>query len=240
MQTINDYDLNQEYERTAWTAERKSALVTRVYTKLTLSILALALIEALVFALVGADAVVAFTAQNVKLMGGFLLLLCIVGPMVGNAVLARNPSRGAMYALLGYYVLLESAILLPILAVAALYFGTTIIWQACGLTVALFLALSSAVFITRKDFSFLRSFLVFTGFAAIILIVLSLIMGFELGMWFTVALIFFACGYILYDTSNMLLYSQDDDDIICTISLFTSVMTLFFYILRLLMELNRR
>ncbi len=240
MQTINDYDLQEQYDRTAWTAERKSALVTRVYTKLTLSVLALALIEALVFALVGAEAVVAFTAHNVKLAGGLLLLLCIVGPMVGNAILARNPTRGKMYALLGYYVLLESAILLPLLAIAAVYFGTTIIWQACGLTAAMFVALSSAVFITRKDFSFLRSFLVFTGFAAIILIVLSMLFGFELGTWFTVALIFFACGYILYDTSNMLLYSQDDDDILCTISLFTSLMTLFFYILRLLMEVNRR
>ena len=94
MQTINDYNLQEQYDRTAWTAERKSALVTRVYTKLTLSVLALALIEALVFALVGAEAVVAFTAQNVKLAGGLLLLLCIVGPMVGNAILARNPTRG--------------------------------------------------------------------------------------------------------------------------------------------------
>lgn len=100
MQTINDYNLQEQYDRTAWTAERKSALVTRVYTKLTLSVLALALIEALVFALVGAEAVVAFTAQNVKLAGGLLLLLCIVGPMVGNAILARNPTRGKMYALL--------------------------------------------------------------------------------------------------------------------------------------------
>ena len=215
MQTINDYNLQEQYDRTAWTAERKSALVTRVYTKLTLSVLALALIEALVFALVGAEAVVAFTAQNVKLAGGLLLLLCIVGPMVGNAILARNPTRGKMYALLGYYVLLESAILLPLLAIAAVYFGTTIIWQACGLTAAMFVALSSG---EEYDKLF----------------------GFELGTWFTVALIFFACGYILYDTSNMLLYSQDDDDILCTISLFTSLMTLFFYILRLLMEVNRR
>lgn len=240
MNVMNDYDLREQYDRTAWTAERKSALVTRVYTKLTFSILALALIEALVFALFGAESIVAFAQQNIKLMGGALLLLCIFGPMVGNAILARNPSRGTMYALLGYYILLEAAILLPILAVAALFFGPTIIWQACGLTVAMFIALSASVFMTRKDFTFLRSFLLFTGIAAIILIAASFLFGFELGTWFTVALIFFACGYILYDTSNMLLYSQDEDDIICTIALFTSVMTLFFYILRLLMELNRR
>ena len=73
----------------------------------------------------------------------------------------------------------------------------------------------------------------------LILIAAALLFGFHLGMWFTIAVIFLACGYILYDTSVMMRYAEPDDDIICTINLFTSVMTLFFYILRLLMELNR-
>ncbi|MGI6401931.1 MAG: Bax inhibitor-1 family protein [Thermoguttaceae bacterium] len=220
-------------------AEATGRLVASVYTKLTLSVIALALIEFAVFALVGAETVVAYFSANVALASIVLISLCIVGPIVGNVVLSKNPSRGAQYGLLAFYILLESAILLPILAIAAMFFGTTIIWQAIGLAASLFIALSAAVFFTRTDFSFLRTGLFFVGIAALMLIVASLIFNFVLGTWFSVALILFACGYILYGTSTMLLDADESHDIILTISLFTSIVTLFFYILRLLMALNR-
>lgn len=239
MQYENEYDLSNQYDRGLQAVEAKSSFITRVYTKLALSILALAGIEAAVFGIVGAEKILAFTESHLLAMGLVFLAMCVAGPFISNAVLASNPSRPTQYGLLAFNILIEATFLFPLLAVAGLYFGSALIWQACGLTASLFIALSAAVFVTRIDFSFLRSFLTFCGFAALILIAAALLFGFHLGMWFTIAVIFLACGYILYDTSVMMRYAEPDDDIICTINLFTSVMTLFFYILRLLMELNR-
>jgi FtsH-binding integral membrane protein len=102
-----------------------------------------------------------------------------------------------------------------------------------------FVALTAAVFVTRKDFSFLRSFLVFASFAALGLILASLIFGFTLGIVFTGAMIALACGYILYDTSNVMLHCDETMDVVASIELFASLMTLFYYILHLLLSLNR-
>jgi hypothetical protein len=71
-------------------------------------------------------------------------------------------------------------------------------------TLALFGALTAVVFITRKDFSFLRGILMFGGFAAMGLIVVAILFNFNLGPIFIYAMIALSCGYILYYTSNVL------------------------------------
>jgi FtsH-binding integral membrane protein len=71
------------------------------------------------------------------------------------------------------------------------------------------------------------------------LILASLIFGFSLGIVFTGAMIALACGYILYDTSNVMLHCDETMDVVASIELFASLMTLFYYILHLLLSLNR-
>ena len=83
---------------------------------------------------------------------------------------------------LGLYVLLEAVIFMPIIFLA-MYFtdGTAILSQAGIITLALFGGLTAVVFLTRVDFSFLRSILVIGGFVALGLIVAGAIFGFDLG-----------------------------------------------------------
>lgn len=220
--------------------ETRAKIVTRVYANLTGAVVAFAAIVALIFAAVGPVAIATFVQHNVKLVSFGLLALCIGGPFIGNAILKANPSRVGQYFLLGFYVLMYVGIFLPVLAFAVLMVGSAqLIWQATGLTIALFAALSSAVFMTRKDFSFMRAFLFYAGIASLIVIVAALITGFSLGTWFSVAMIFLACGYILFETSDVMLRTPEGAEVVAAVELFASVMMLFYYVLRLLMAFNR-
>lgn len=222
-------------------ADARSTFLVKTYLNLTGAVLAFAALTAVVFAVCGVANIAQFMQENMKLTSLILLALCLVGPTIGNHIVGANPSRPAQYGLLGFYVLLYTAIFLPILTYAMILTGDgSLIWKATGLTGSLFVALSAAVFLTRADFSFLRSLLVFTGFAAMILIVASFVFGFNLGVWFSVGMIFLACGFVLYDTSNLIYRYGAEDHVFAAISLFSSLMTLFYYILRILMAFNRR
>ena len=99
-----------------------------------------------------------------------------------------------------------------------------------------FSALTAAVFITRKDFSFLRTFLVFGGFAAMGLILVAIVFGLHLGAFFLYAMIALACGYILYDTSNVLHHYRIGQHVAASLALFASVALLFWYLVQLFMS----
>ena len=66
------------------------------------------------------------------------------------------------------------------------------------------------VFSTRKDFSFLGAILGWCGVVALLLIVSGAIFGFELGTFFSVAMIALAGGAILHDTSKVLHHFPED------------------------------
>ena len=76
----------------------------------------------------------------------------------------------------------------------------------------------------------------FGGFAALGLIACGIIFNFELGAMFTYAMIAFACAYILYDTSNVMLHYRTSQYVAASLALFASVALLFWYVLRLFMS----
>ena len=61
----------------------------------------------------------------------------------------------------------------------------------------------------------------------------SVIFGFNMGTWFSVAMIGFAGGAILYDTSNVLHRFPEDRYVGAALELFASVALMFWYVLRL-------
>jgi FtsH-binding integral membrane protein len=91
-------------------------------------------------------------------------------------------------------------------------------------------------FFTRADFSFLRSFLMIGGFVAIGAIVCGLIFDFNLGVWFSAAMVLFASISILYNTSQVLHNYSTNQHVAAALSLFGSVAMLFWYILRIFMS----
>ena len=99
-----------------------------------------------------------------------------------------------------------------------------------------FAALTLVVFLTRKDFSFLRGILMWGGIIGLLLIVAGAIFGFNLGTYFSVGMVALAGASILYDTSNVLHHYPEDRYVAAALELFASVALMLWYVLRLLMS----
>ena len=168
--------------------------------------------------------------------------LLVLGLFMGVSWLAdkwanSDTSRGMQYAGLGLYVCAESLIFTPILLFANMKYPG-VIADAAVLTLFLFGGLTATVFITKKDFSFMRGALTMAGFGAMGLIVASVLFGFQLGTLFSGVMILLAAGYVLYYTSNVLHHYRSSQYVAASLALFSAIALLFWYVLRLLMSLR--
>ncbi len=211
--------------------------LVKTYLHLIGAVVAFICIESVVISMFK-ESLISIMQSNPRGMSIVLIILCFAGPFLGNMIINSSKSIVGHYVALAFYVLMYVCLFIPILTYALVFApgGAAIVGQAAGVTVVLFAFLTVTVFVTGKDFSFLRAFLVFASLAAIGLIVASLIFGFQLGLIFTYFMIALACCYILYDTSNVMLHYPVQGYVIASVELFASVMMLFFYILRLFLS----
>jgi hypothetical protein len=151
-----------------------------------------------------------------------------------------DTSSTTQYLGLGLYVAASAVLLAPLLVVASVYGGAEIIGTAALITAVVFSGLTGYVLVSGKDFSFLGGALSVLGFAAVGLIVCSVVFGFTLGVVFTVAMIALVCGYIVYDTSTIQRHYPINKHVAASLALLASVVTLFWYVLQLLLYLQRR
>ena len=218
-------------------ADERAGFIAKTYAHLAGAIAVFMGLEAVLLSLPGIENLVGMMIGTrygwLVVLGLFMVVSWIADGWARSAV-----SPGTQYLGVGLYVAAEAVIFVPILFIAQ-RIDTQIIPMAGGTTLALFGALTAIVFITRKDFSFLRTILMFGGFAALGLIVVAVLFNFTLGPIFTYAMIAFACGYILYDTSNVLHHYRIGQHIAAALALFASVALLFWYILRLFMSSRR-
>jgi FtsH-binding integral membrane protein len=191
--------------------------------------------------------------------------LIVIALFMGVGYLAQRlaqseTSRVVQLLGLGIFVVMESLLLQPILWRLIAQFGhprrmfvtgeglglalsgqaASILMQAIIITLAIFVGLTLTVFLTKKDFSFMRGALSIGSFAALGVILASLLFGFSLGALFCGALILLMAGYILYQTSLVMSYFPPTGYVAAALMLFSTVATLFWYVLQLLMSLNRR
>ena len=164
------------------------------------------------------------------ILGGFM----VVG-WLATHVAHTVQSKPLQYVALVGFVVAEAIIFLPLLALA-MAMQPGIVESAVGVTLLGTAGLTAVAFITRKDFSFLRGILVWGGILALVGIVASVLFGFELGTWFSVAMIGFAGAAVLYDTSNILHHYPEDRYVAAALQLFASVALMFWYVLRLFMS----
>lgn len=141
-------------------------------------------------------------------------------------------SKLLQYLALALYVAAEVAIFVPLLHYAQA-FAPGAIESAAQTTIAAFLALTLVAFMTRYDFSFLGAFLRYGFLLALMAIPLGIVFGFGLGTWFSIAMVAFAGGAILFDTSNVLHHYPEDRYVGAALELFASLALLFWYVLRL-------
>ncbi len=214
----------------------RAGFIGKTYLHLVAAVAALVLLE---FFLLQTSLAEPLVGLMVGSRYGWLIVL---GLFMGVNWLANSwalsaTSLSKQYLGLGLYVAAQAVVLLPMI-----YFATTVpayagvVSSAAVATLALFAGLTAVVFVTRKDFSFLRSALLFGGFAAMGLIACAILFNFSLGPIFTYAMIALACLYILYDTSNVLHHYRIGQHVAASLALFSSVVLLFWYILRLFMS----
>lgn len=217
-------------------ASDRSLFIRNTYLHMAGAILAFVLLELVYFSLFKNQIESAVVLLH-KTQWAWLIVL---GAFVGVSWLAESwarggASRGMQYAGLGLYVFAESIIFAPLLYLAN-EFAPGAITSAAIMTLIITGGLSLVVYVSRVDFSFLRMFLYFGGLAAISLIVASLVMGFDMGVWFPMAMVVLAGGYILYQTSNILHHYRTDQYVAAALSLFAAVALLFWYVLQLFMR----
>ncbi len=217
------------------TDEARVTFYKKTYTHLAGAVLLFVLVETLFFQV---DFIVNFA---LSLTGGFSWLLLLGGFMLvtnyAEKMAIKSTDTNMHYAGLILYVVAEAFIFIPLIfiAMAVAEDGNfSILNQAAILTLSLFTGLSAIVFMTKKDFSFLKSALTIGFFIAIGLIVAGTIFGFNLGLWFSAGMIVLASGSILYQTSNMIHKYQENQYVAASLGLFASLMLLFWYILSIL------
>lgn len=146
-------------------------------------------------------------------------------------------SLAMQYVALAAYVLAEAIIFIPILFIAN-QVAPGAIANAGLITVLATIGLVGVAYMSRKDFSFLGSILKWAGLVALVLIAGGLIFGFQLGLFFSVAMVALSGAAILYDTSNVIHHYPEDRYVGASLELFASVAMMFWYVLRILISLR--
>jgi FtsH-binding integral membrane protein len=171
-----------------------------------------------------------------------LMLLFIGVGMAADWLSLNTRSRTVQYVGLGLGVLLEAFIVFPLLYIAArLLHAPDLIQSAAIMSLFAFSGLTIAALMSGKDFSFLRTFIVVGGFAMMGLVVAAIFMKNTqgLGLWIGLLGIALTCITILYQTSNVMHRYRHDQYVGASLALFSSLATLFYYILYVLIQTNR-
>jgi len=244
MRGNNTYALDESYDGNLQSAANspataRAAFIKRTYAHVFGAVLAFVALEAVVFKTGAADAILTTVFGGGGKFAWIALMVAFVGAGYVAQIMAQAASKPLQYAGLGLYIVMEALIFLPILWKADMMTGQPIIAQAGLITLLVFGGLTSFVFVSGKDFSFLGPMLTVLSFAALGLVIASVIFGFTLGLVFSVAMVVLAAGMIVYDTSNIMRNYGTDQHVGAALSLFASLATMFFYVLRILMATNR-
>jgi FtsH-binding integral membrane protein len=217
------------------------AFLRKTYAHLGVALVAFALITGGMMRLMP-EVSLKFSAWALNGRWNWLLvigLFMLVG-YVAERLAHSQTSRGVQYAGLGIAVIAQGIIMQPLLWVLFTRFNAaaSILAQAIIVTLAIFIGLTLTVFLTKKDFSFMRGALVVCTFAALGVILASIAFGFTLGAVFCGAMILLMAGYILYQTSIVMRDFPPTAHVGAALMLFSTIATLFWYVLQLLMSLR--
>lgn len=214
--------------------DERADFITRTYLHLFGAMIGFTLIEVYLFMSGIAEPIASAMLSTqygwLVVLGGFMIVGWFASRTAMNAT-----STATQYGALAAFVAAEAVIFVPLLYMA-LRIDPTIINSAAIVTLLGFAGLTMVAFITRKDFSFLGGLLRWGFIVAIVLIVASILFGFQLGTLFSVAMIALAGGAILYDTSNIMHHYPQDRHVAAALSLFASVALMFWYVLQLFMS----
>jgi len=214
----------------------RANFIKRTYVHLAGAIAAFAIIESL---LIKSGVALSFMGllsgskwSWLIVLGAFMLVSTVANNWAHSAI-----SREKQYMGLGLFVIAEAVIFMPLIYMAVAR-APDVLQNAVIVTAALVGGLTFTAFSTKINFSFMGRFLMIGGFIAMGLIVASMLFGFSLGLWFSGAMILFAAGSVLYSTSNIIHEYHTEQHVAASLSLFSSVGLLFWYILQFMMSMG--
>jgi len=225
-------------------AADRAAFFRRTYGLVAIGFAAFAALLAIFF--VGFDrqsgiafALFAGLGSMIKSLGGWSILLVMLA-FWGATTLAQSmafnrASRTSQYAGLGLYVVLEALIFIPLIGYVILSTkgnASSVLVPAGIVTGGMIAGLTALVFMTNLDFSFLRIAIILGSFAALAIVLVAAIAGLTLGAWFSIAMIVLMATVILYQTNEIKNTLETDQHVAAAFILFSSFVTLLFYVIR--------
>jgi hypothetical protein len=211
----------------------QAAFYRKTYTHVAMGVLVFVLMEAIMFRIEPlVNLMLSLQGYSwLLLLGGFMAITWVAQNMA-----YKNASKSMQYGGFLLYIFAQALIFVPILYMAMYYSGgAQMVMQAAIITLAMFVGLTAVVMQTRTDFSILKTGLTVGFFIALGLIVAGTFFGFDLGLWFSVGMVILASGSILYSTHQIKNEFGTHQYVPAALSLFASLMLLFWYILRIFM-----
>ncbi len=227
------YDSPTMQSVSAASIDARVGFIRKTYAHLLGAIIAFIGIE---FALFASGLAVPMAEAMLSVSWLLVLGVFMLVGWVANKWAMSDTSPAMQYLGLGLYVVVEAFIFAPLLVFAAYKSDPSVIPMAGITTLVVFAGLTVGVFMTKKDFSFLRTGLMIAGFLALGAIVAGTLFGFNLGLGFSIIMAGLASGYILYYTSNVLHHYRPGQHVAAALALFSAVALLFWYILRIFMS----
>ena len=215
----------------------RASFMAKVYLHVGYALAAFLAFEVVLFVTGIAESMREFFLNN----GGFTWLLLLGGVMFIQGFAAKAATNlsdpGVQYMGLFGSAFGQALIFAPFLSyVFSTQGGTGTVAQAAIVTLVGFAMLTAIGLFTRKDLSFLRPIVMWGFGLAMIAIVGAVIFEFDLGVWFSVAMIGLAGAAILFQTQSILRKYPIGAHVPAALSLFSSLMTMFWYVLRLFMS----
>ncbi|KGK18073.1 Bax inhibitor-1 family protein [Vibrio navarrensis] len=212
------------------TTSMDSTLQTNKVLKNTYFLLSMTLVTS-------AIAAMATMAIGISPIVALVMQLAAIGILFFALPRSINSSMGIVWTFV--FTALMGGALGPMLTYyASIPSGPTIIAQALGLTGMVFLGLSAYTITSKKDFSFMRNFLMAGLIIVIVAAIINIFVGSTLGhlVISSVSALVFS-GFILYDTSRIV-RGEETNYVSATISMYLNILNLFTSLLSILGIMN--
>ncbi|MEQ1826944.1 MAG: Bax inhibitor-1 family protein [Pirellula sp.] len=222
----------------AYAAEsERTAFIRRTYSHLAVAVFAFIALEALLLKVISAQAVGNILAPAGNWAPLVMLVAFMAVSWVARSWAESGTSPTWQYLGLSLYVVAEAVIFVPLMHMA-MWQGPDIPIQAGLITTVVFAGLTAFVFLTKANLTSWGSYLGMASLATFVVAIIGMVGGFSLGLFFSGAMVVLLCGYIMYDTSNIIHRFQTHQHVAASLALFASIATMLWYVTRILMSMR--
>jgi FtsH-binding integral membrane protein len=222
------------YDYSHSTEINEAAFLRKTYMHLLGAVGAFVFLEYVLFQTGIAQAIAPIMISNwLIVIGGFMIL-----GFVTSYFTRRESSTQMQYVEMAITITLQSVIFIPLLVYAVYVTDASVLSSALTITLIIFASMTAIVAYTGKNFSFMGPFLGVVGIAALLAIVGSVLFSVSLGFYFSLAMVVFASGVVLYETSKVKHEYGPEQYVAAATGLFASVALLFYYVLMTLISRN--